>query len=85
VLAGVLFGILTVKPQLGRLLPAILLLDRRWLTIASAVVTTAVLVALTSMLFGWQVWIEFYQKAVPQQQWLTTQRARPATADLTLF
>jgi alpha-1,2-mannosyltransferase len=72
VLAGVLFGILTVKPQLGLLLPVILLLDRRWLTIASTVVTTAVLVALTSMLFGWQVWIEFYQKVVPQQQWLTT-------------
>jgi alpha-1,2-mannosyltransferase len=71
VLAGVLFGILTVKPQLGLLLPVILLLERRWLTIASAVVTTAVLVALTSMLFGWHIWVEFYQKVIPQQQWLT--------------
>ena len=71
VLAGVLFGILTIKPQMGILLPVILLLERRWLTIASAVVTTAVLVVLTSMLFGWQVWVEFYQKVLPQQQWLT--------------
>jgi hypothetical protein len=71
VLAGVLFGILTIKPQIGMLLPVILLLERRWLTIASAVVTTAVLVVLTSMLFGWQVWVEFYQKVLPQQQWLT--------------
>jgi alpha-1,2-mannosyltransferase len=71
VLAGVLFGILTIKPQIGMLLPIILLLERRWLTIASAVVTTAVLVVLTSMLFGWQVWIEFYQKVVPQQHMLT--------------
>jgi alpha-1,2-mannosyltransferase len=71
VLAGVLFGILTVKPQLGLLLPVILLLERRWLTIASAVATVAVLVTATAMLFGWDVWIEFWRKVVPQQQWLT--------------
>jgi hypothetical protein len=71
ILAGVLFGILTVKPQIGLLLPVILLLERRWLTIASAVVTTAILVALTSLLFGWHIWVEFYQKVIPQQHWLT--------------
>jgi hypothetical protein len=71
ILAGVLFGILTIKPQLGLLLPVILLLERRWLTIASAIVTTAILVALTSMLFGWSIWVEFYQKILPQQHWLT--------------
>ena len=71
ILAGVLLGILTVKPQIGMLVPVILLLERRWLTIASAVVTTAVLVVLTSMLFGWHIWVDFWQKVVPQQQWLT--------------
>jgi alpha-1,2-mannosyltransferase len=71
VLAGVLFGILTIKPQLGLLLPVILLLERRWVTIASAIVTAAALVAATGMLFGWNVWIEFWQKVVPQQVWLT--------------
>jgi len=71
VLAGVLFGILTVKPQLGLLLPVILLLERRWLTIASTAATVAVLVTATAMLFGWDVWIEFWRKVVPQQQWLT--------------
>ncbi len=72
VLAGVLFGILTVKPQIGILLPVILLLERRWVTIASAVATTAALIAATAMLFGWDVWIEFWNKVVPQQQWLTS-------------
>lgn len=71
VLAGILFGILTVKPQLGLLLPVVLLLERRWLTIASAVVTAAALVAATALLFGWQIWIEFWQQVVPQQAWLT--------------
>ena len=70
-LAGVLFGILTIKPQLGLLLPVVLLLERRWLTIAAAVATTAALVGLTAMRFGWDVWIEFFHKIVPQQQLLT--------------
>jgi len=71
VLAGILFGILTVKPQFGLLVPVVLLLERRWVTIAAAVVTTAVLVAATALLFGSDVWLEFWQKVVPQQQWLT--------------
>jgi alpha-1,2-mannosyltransferase len=71
ILAGVLFGILTVKPQLGLLLPVVLILERRWLTIASAAVTTGILVAVTGMLFGWHIWIDFWQKVVPQQVWLT--------------
>jgi hypothetical protein len=71
VLAGVLFGILTIKPQLGLLLPVMLLLERRWVTIAAAVLTAAALVLATAMLFGWDIWIEFWQKVLPQQQWLT--------------
>lgn len=71
ILAGVLFGILTIKPQLGLLLPVMLLLERRWLTIASAIVTAAVLIAITGMLFGWNAWLEFWHKVVPQQVWLT--------------
>jgi len=71
VLAGILFGVLTVKPQLGLLVPIVLLLERRWVTIAAAVITTAALVTATSLLFGWNIWIEFWHKVVPQQQWLT--------------
>jgi alpha-1,2-mannosyltransferase len=70
-LAGLLFGILTIKPQLGLLVPVVLLLERRWLTIATATVTAAVLVVLTAMLFGWSVWIGFWEQVVPQQLWLT--------------
>jgi hypothetical protein len=71
VLSGVLFGILTIKPQLGLLLPVVLLLERRWVTIATAVATAAALVLATAMLFGWDVWVEFWRQVVPQQQWLT--------------
>ncbi len=71
VLAGVLFGIPTIKPQLGLLLPIILLLERRWLTIAWAAATVAVLFVATAMLFGWDVWLDYWHKIVPQQMWLT--------------
>jgi alpha-1,2-mannosyltransferase len=71
VLAGALFGILTVKPQLGLLLPVMLLLERRWLAIAAALVTTACLIAVTALLFGPDIWLAFWHKVVPQQQWLT--------------
>jgi alpha-1,2-mannosyltransferase len=71
ILAGILFGILTIKPQLGFLLPVVLLFERRWVTIAAAVVTTAVLVAATTVLFGADIWVQYVQKVLPQQQWLT--------------
>jgi len=72
-LAGVLFGILTVKPQLGLLLPVMLIVTGRWRTIAAAVLTTAVLVGLTSALFGADIWLAYLQKVGPQQNWLLTE------------
>lgn len=68
--AGILFGILTVKPQLGILLPIMLLLTGRWWTIASAIVTSSALVFAAGNLFGPQVWADFFEKVVPQQSWL---------------
>jgi alpha-1,2-mannosyltransferase len=70
VLSGVLFGILTVKPQLGLLLPVVLLVSGRWRTIASAVITTVVLIAATTWLWGPEIWTEFVAKVVPQQRFL---------------
>lgn len=67
ILAGVLFGILTVKPQLGLLLPVMLLFTGRWRTIAAAAATTAALAAMTAALFGPDIWIECLTKTGPQQ------------------
>jgi hypothetical protein len=72
-LAGVLFGILTVKPQLGLLLPLMLIMTGRWRTIVAAVVTTAVLIALTSALYGVSIWSAYVEKVGPQQNWLLTE------------
>jgi hypothetical protein len=69
ILAGVLFGILTVKPQLGTLLPVMLVLTGRWRVIAAAVVTTAGMVAVTSWLYGVDIWWEYLDKAAPVQRY----------------
>jgi hypothetical protein len=56
VAGGVLFGLLTYKPQLGLLVPVALAAARLWRTLASAAVTAILLVVATSLLFGGAVW-----------------------------
>jgi hypothetical protein len=56
VAGGVLFGLLTYKPQLGLLVPVALVAARLWRTLASAAVTAILLVVATSLLFGGAVW-----------------------------
>ena len=70
VLAGVLFGILTIKPQLGLLLPVVLVVSGRWRTIAAAAATTAALVAATSWLYGADIWMAYLRNVVPVQHFL---------------
>jgi alpha-1,2-mannosyltransferase len=67
VLAGFLFGMLSIKPQLGVLLPLMLLLTGRWRTIAAAAATIAALVAATSIAFGPHVWMAYINDAMPTQ------------------
>jgi hypothetical protein len=59
ILAGVLFGLLTSKPQLGLVLPFALLALRAWKTIAAACLTTALLVASSLVAFGPEPWRVF--------------------------
>jgi alpha-1,2-mannosyltransferase len=69
-LAGALCAILTIKPQLGLLLPVMLVLTGRWRVIASAAATTLALVAATSWLYGIDIWWEYLGKVVPLQRYL---------------
>ena len=60
VLAGVLFGLLTLKPQMGVLLPVLLLAQGRWNAIAGAILTTGLLVLLTCLALPpdlWRLWL----------------------------
>ncbi|MES2542509.1 MAG: glycosyltransferase family 87 protein [Pseudomonadota bacterium] len=72
VLAGVLIGCLTIKPQLGALLPLLLLVEKRWLVIASASLTTAGLVVLSGVLFGWESWNGYLTQTLAYQSRVVT-------------
>lgn len=68
VLAGILFGLLSIKPQLGVLLPLMLVMTGRWRTIVAASATIAVLVVATALVFGPDVWTAYIRDAMPPQR-----------------
>jgi alpha-1,2-mannosyltransferase len=57
--AGVMFGLLTFKPQLGLLVPLALIATRRWRAIAAAAVTAIAFAAASLMMFGVRTWAAF--------------------------
>ncbi len=60
ILAGVFFGLLTYKPQLGVLLPLVLLADRHWTTFLSATATAAAAALASYAVFGAETWQAFF-------------------------
>ena len=56
VLAGVLIGCLTLKPQLGVMIPFALLASGQWKTIFAAAATTIVLAAVPTLAVGGEYW-----------------------------
>ena len=68
VIAGVLIGLLTVKPQLGVLFPFALIASGRWRVFLWAAVTTLALVAMSVALGGQDGWHNYIVKALPLQR-----------------
>lgn len=66
-LAGALIGFVTVKPQLGLLLPLLLILLPSWRALAAAVISTIALVALSLLCFGAQPWRIYVTETMPFQ------------------
>ncbi len=58
-LAGILFGLLAIKPQYGLLIPVALIAARQWRTAIAAGATVLVTVVASGVLFGWACWAEF--------------------------
>jgi len=60
ILAGVMFGLMSYKPQCGVLVPIFLLATGRWRAIGSASVTVVLFAALALAIFGEQTWQAFF-------------------------
>ncbi|MDD5036938.1 MAG: glycosyltransferase family 87 protein [Methylococcaceae bacterium] len=68
VVAGVLMGLLSIKPHLGILLPVCAIASGNWRTVISAVATIALVVIATGALFGWENWALFLSVTRPMMQ-----------------
>jgi hypothetical protein len=68
ILAGMLIGLLTVKPQLGVLFPFVLIASGRWRVFLAAGVTAVTLLAASVALGGLESWHAYAVKALPLQR-----------------
>jgi hypothetical protein len=60
IFAGMLFGLLTYKPQLALMVPVALLAARQWKALGAAAATASLLAIVSSLVFGanaWQSWL----------------------------
>ncbi|WP_374655170.1 glycosyltransferase family 87 protein [Dongia sp.] len=67
ILAGMLFGLLSYKPQLGLIVPLLLIAGGYWRTFIAAGATVALLVIGSALIFGSEAWLLFLEKTGPQQ------------------
>ncbi len=63
-LAGIFIGLLTLKPQLGLLIPFALMAGGYWRSFFAAVATTFVLFVLSILIFGVEAWLAFAGDAI---------------------
>ena len=78
-LAGILIGLLTLKPQLGILFPVMLVASGRWRVFALAALTAILIAAVTAAIFGPAVWIDFVVKGLPVQNLVLADPERVGT------
>ena len=57
--AGILFGLLSYKPQFGLMIPLVLIATQRWRAFGFAAITVAALAAVSTVAFGPTVWSAF--------------------------
>ncbi len=58
IVAGILFGLATVKPQFGLLVPVALISAKQWRTVIAASVTVGSTVIASGVAFGWAAWTQ---------------------------
>jgi Glycosyltransferase family 87 len=78
-LAGILFGLASIKPQLGILVPVALISARQWRSAAAAGATVVALVVASSLAFGWSIWPLWLLKLVSHASWAANANSRLST------
>lgn len=66
ILCGILIALLTIKPQIGVLLPIFLLVTGRYKVFAVATIASAVFVGLSVYLHGIDIWHTYYESSREQ-------------------
>jgi hypothetical protein len=74
-LAGILLGLLTYKPQFGIIIPFALVAGAHWRVILSASVTTAILLILSGAIFGFETFAAFLHELPRTTQTLLVEGA----------
>jgi len=67
-LAGLLFGLLTFKPQIGLLIPVALAAAGRYRAIAAAAVSAVFLALAAGVVLGWESWTGYLNIVAPFQR-----------------
>jgi hypothetical protein len=80
--AGLLFGLISLKPQLALLLPVALIAGRHWRCLAGAAATTLIVIAATTALYGLEVWRDYFALGLPAQNAVLANTAILATESM---
>ena len=72
VAAGFMIALLTMKPQLGLLIPFLLLAERRWAVIGWTLVMSAGLTGISVLAFGPGAWRAFFEETLPYQRFVAS-------------
>lgn len=72
-LAGLAFACLTIKPQLGILIPVLLLWDRNWRTFLWAALFTSGLIGASAVFFGIESWHLYLTETLTYQRSVMTE------------
>ncbi|HAY07128.1 MAG TPA: glycosyltransferase family 87 protein [Hyphomonas sp.] len=70
VAAAAMIALLTMKPQLGLLIPLLLLAERRWAVIGWTIAMSAALTGVSAIVFGPDAWRAFFTETLPYQRFV---------------
>lgn len=76
VLAGILIGLLVIKPQMAVLLPVLLICGRHWQTFIAAAITAIVVCLLSTWSIGQEAWPAFFQSLDDARTYLEAGKLR---------